>query len=391
AAFAAGASAPVLPRRAIGDLDPRPPVPPAAASFSDVDCADSVPAPAAPELIADLPEDSWKCDWCDFVAAAPHGSDKLKTHVRLWHPEHAHISRQPSLPEFRVPEASDVVEWPCPCCDKALIRTEPRQCSTAMLMTRLKHRRLHHPKEPKSKFLVKTARSNVTRATRAVIAAATAKRLLKHRTGGYGRHSKVEFYRIPYMGTRGRQARSSRVVYVCLSCMQTSDTANRLKEQPCAKVGPSSSRVTFIARLRKCISDGAGQHSAELLDGARALLSRLAAGTPDAPRRCTSKRKQPEARRQHDILALAWPTVYRDAYTFRMRFVCTTCLANGAVRSNMIQRPCGPVIRGAARLKRQLDSAAASGDDTAARTARLALHALEHALPVLHPPPAPPV
>ncbi|CAE7366489.1 unnamed protein product, partial [Symbiodinium sp. KB8] len=226
---------------------------------------------------------SWKCEWCDFVAKAPHGADKLATHVR----------------------------------------------------------REHHPTEPKAKFLLKSAKSNVL---------------------------KVEFYRIPFLGSRVEKALT------------------------CARVTRSSSRVCFIARLRKCLSTESGVHQSELLDGARALLNRLTGDTP-APRRFTGKRKPPPAVRKHDILALAWPTVWRHAYTFRLRFVCTACLANQSTRSNLEQRPCGPTVRGAAaRLRRQLDAAAASADVIAVRTARLALHALGHLLPVAAPElPAPPV
>ena len=376
----------------------------------------AAPAPTTPEMIADLPDPpsppppprvgsrgrllkpkrcpkvSWKCEWCDFVAKAPHGADKLATHVRQWHPEHLQSFKRPKLPEFRVPAGSDVVEWPCPCCDRALIRTDPPQSPSSMLLTRLKHRREHHPTEPKAKFLLKSAKSNALKATRAVIAAATARRLLKHRSGGFGNHPKVEFYRIPFLGSRVKKARSSRMVYVCTTCLQTADTPNRIKALTCARVTRSSSRVCFIARLRKCLSTESGVHQSELLDGARALLNRLTGDTP-APRRFTGKRKPPPAVRKHDILALAWPTVWRHAYTFRLRFVCTACLANQSTRSNLEQRPCGPTVRGAAaRLRRQLDAAAASADVIAVRTARLALHALGHLLPVAAPElPAPPV
>ena len=376
----------------------------------------SIPAPTTPEMIAELPDappppppprvgsrgrllkplkpkrciqDSWKCDWCDFVAKAPKISDKRISHVRQWHPEHLQLIKRPRLPEFRVPSAADVVAWPCPCCDRALIRTDPPQSPDTMLKTRLKHWREHHPCEPKSRFLLKIAGSNAPKATRAVLAAATARRLLKHRSGGLGNHPEVEFYRIPWMGSKLKKARATRMVYVCTACMQTADTPNRIKSLACVRGPGSSPRAGFIARLRQCITE---DHPSELLDGARALFDRLNGDAPSAPRRFTGKRKPPPALRKHDILALAWPTVWRRAYTFRLRYICTVCCASQSTRANLANRPCGVTVRGAARLRRQLEDAAASDDASAVNTARLALHALGHVLPgVPVGSPAPPV
>ncbi|CAE7419819.1 unnamed protein product [Symbiodinium sp. CCMP2592] len=217
------------------------------------------------------------------------------------------VAKAPRLPEFRVPAAADVVAW-----------------------------------------------SNAPKATRAVISAATARRLLKHRSGGFGNHQEIEFYRIPWMGSKHKKARASRMVYVCTACMQTADTPNRIKSLTCVRGPGSSPRAGFIARLRKCITE---DHPSELLDGARALLDRLTGDAPSAPRRFTGKRKPPPALRKHDILALAWPTVWRRAYTFRLRFICKVCCASQSTRANLGNRPCGVTVRGAARLRRQLEDA----------------------------------
>ncbi|CAE7863325.1 trmA, partial [Symbiodinium microadriaticum] len=97
--------------------------------------------------------------------------------------------------------------------------------------------------------------------------------------------------------------------------------------------------------------------------------------------------------RQHEALVLAWPEPHRGGYTYALRFICRLCCAHATSRFNLLSRSCGPVVRGAARLRRHLQTACDSPDVVAKRTAEFALHVLGDALPAapLAPPPPPTV
>ena len=196
---------------------------------------------------------------------------------------------------------------------------------------------------------------------------------------------------MPWMGKSTKHRRATRVVYYCRACRQTADTAKRMRDLRCTLGHGSSARAGFLRRLRETVNQ---DHPQELLRAAR-LCSRV------FPRHavrdqcvCEASVNLPMAcMRQHEALVLAWPEPHRGGYTYALRFICRLCCAHATSRFNLLSRSCGPVVRGAARLRRHLQTACDSPDVVAKRTAEFALHVLGDALPAapLAPPPPPTV
>ena len=244
--------------------------------------------------------DCWRCEWCDFVADGKWYAKRFN-HVRAWHPEHLHLFSQRVLPVFRLPGPTDTVLWPCPCCNLALLEQQPPISKDTALKARLRHQREHHPGVSKKSFLLPTTRDNAPKATRAVLAAGVAPRLLQRRTGEYGDH-KVVFFRIPWLGSAVKKARATRLVHFCTACAQYGDTPKRLRALRCAPSPGSAGRSKFIAKLRAALEE---EHSPELLAAVKRLLKLLTASTDRQTRRVTGKRCPPPALRKHEVVVVA--------------------------------------------------------------------------------------
>ena len=233
---------------------------------------------------------------------------------------------------------------------------------------------------PKHLFLLKPVRSNALKATRAVLAAGVARRMLQRQAGGYGEHDSVEFFRIPSHWGCKKKKRNTRVVHFCNACRNYADTPNRLKAMRCAPSPGSAGRAQFMKRLPLMLTE---DHPADLIEGARALLAKLTEAPPQVVQHGTSL--QPacaaQASAAHDVVALAWPVLGPKSSSFAVRFVCRTCCVSSAVRSKLAHRACGALNRGARAMRHHLEEASGSSDCVVARTAQCALQQLGPALP----------
>ena len=160
-------------------------------------------------------KDHWKCDWCDYVVHGRHWCAYRHQHLKAWHPEHLQdFVRRPL--QFVTPGPDDQVEWPCPLCDKALLKA-PNRSADVLLQARLRHRAQCHPDAPKRRFLLPQARSGVQKASATRLADGVARRILMRRRGDFGSHD-VRFFRIPWFGKPAKKPRSTRIVYACTRC-----------------------------------------------------------------------------------------------------------------------------------------------------------------------------
>ena len=89
-------------------------------------------------------KDHWKCDWCDYVVRGKHWCAYRHAHLKAWHPEHLQ-DFGPRPPQFVTPGPGADVEWPCPFCDKVLLKEPSPRSATVLLRARLRHREQCHP------------------------------------------------------------------------------------------------------------------------------------------------------------------------------------------------------------------------------------------------------
>ncbi|CAE7223541.1 unnamed protein product [Symbiodinium sp. CCMP2456] len=321
-------------------------------------------------------KDCWKCSWCDYVARGKHWCAYRHQHLKAWHPEHLQdFVRRP--PQFVTPGPDDQVEWQCPLCDKALLKA-PDRSADVLLQARLRHRAQCHPDAPKRRFLLPQARSGVQKASATRLADGVARRILMRRRGDFGSHD-VRFFRIPWFGKPAKKPRSTRIIYACTRCAATATTPKRLLAQACERKLPTSSRTKFEARVRAMIADA--RHAAPLLDGCRQLLACIAPPGP-ARRRLTAKALPPPALRAHDVAAVAWPFWKDQRFELELRFLCLRCAACRKSRVSLDRRKlCDAVVRGGARVRRELVHATQDQDPVIVRAAKHVLQLLDKVLP----------
>ncbi|CAE7800892.1 unnamed protein product [Symbiodinium sp. CCMP2456] len=321
-------------------------------------------------------KDSWKCSWCDYVARGKHWCAYRHQHLKAWHPEHLQdFVRRPL--QFVTPGPDDQVEWSCPLCDKALLKA-PDRSADVLLQARLRHRAQCHPDAPKRRFLLPQARSGVQKASATRLADGVARRILMRRRGDFGSHD-VRFFRIPWVGKPAKKPRSTRIIYACTRCAATATTPKRLLAQACERKLPTSSRTKFEASVRVMIANA--RHAAPLLDGCRQLLDCISPPGP-ARRRLTAKALPPPALRAHDVAAVAWPFLKDQRFELELRFLCLRCAACRKSRVSLDRRKlCDAVVRGGARVRRELVQATQDQDPVIARAAKHVLQLLDKVLP----------
>ena len=331
-------------------------------------------------------KDHWKCDWCDYVVRGKHWCAYRHAHLKAWHPEHLQ-DFGPRPPRFVIPGPTDAVEWPCPFCAKALLKEPSPRSLTVMLRARLRHREQCHPEIAKRHFLLPQARSGAQKATAARLADGVARRILMRRKGDFGSHD-VRFFRIPWTGKPAKKPRSTRVVYACVSCAATAATPKQMQALPCERRPATSSHTRFVGRVRALIAEG--KHDAPLLAGCRQLLDCISPDEPDH-RRLPRKTLPPPALRAHDVVAVAWPFLRGGRHVIELRFLCLRCAACRKNRRALEkQKACDAVVRGGARIRRELTHASEDPDATVARTAMHVLQLLDRVLPTpAAAPPAP--
>eukprot|EP00439_Symbiodinium_sp_Y106_P073874 s897_g14.t1 len=331
-------------------------------------------------------KDHWKCDWCDYVVRGKHWCAYRHAHLKAWHPEHLQ-DFGPRPPRFVIPGPTDAVEWPCPFCAKALLKEPSPRSLTVMLRARLRHREQCHPEIAKRHFLLPQARSGAQKATAARLADGVARRILMRRKGDFGSHD-VRFFRIPWTGKPAKKPRSTRVVYACVSCAATAATPKQMQALPCERRPATSSHTRFVGRVRALIAEG--KHDAPLLAGCRQLLGCISPDEPDH-RRLPRKTLPPPALRAHDVVAVAWPFLRGGRHVIELRFLCLRCAACRKNRRALEkQKACDAVVRGGARIRRELTHASEDPDATVARTAMHVLQLLDRVLPTpAAAPPAP--
>ena len=265
-----------------------------------------VPPPPAPPRPARQAHASWKCPECGWdTGRRPHWVQRKAAHINRHHPDLKHRLSARQAARLQVLPWRLGFAWRCPVpeCDKGLPQGDYSQ--DARLIARRRHYEQDHPDLPKEARRLKRPTESAKKATRAVLNAAAAARLMQVKQGKAGKHQ-VEVLKLPSTDADTKAGRRTQLTQVfCGKCGTSAATVAALGKLECRLVASRGPKIPQrLERLKASLSGDLEPHVRRDTERAIVLLQLRPPAGSDA----------------HEVTAVAWPT---DPPS--VKFICETC------------------------------------------------------------------